>query len=594
LSSTSSSADVTGRRPSATEALASRYRHLFVLPETPILALYGAGLASLVAIELKGVMAIMGALVTTVIILVSAAAVTGILRLSDGHTLASFRRALALVVAGEFAWALCASVGSGASWLEGSGRPVTNAFVFGAFTCAGLEFLIINAVFSKNTILSLALAMIHPGGVIALGTAWGFAGPYDQVAALTGILALASIGGFLLVPAGIRTARGFSGLTLFRGFMRTWAGGEPSELESILAAHSEEAVVSTKVIRLGTSPKETFLVLPGVHPGPFYPIGSYDLPGVVRKSFDGLGETLTLHRPGGHERNLVTEADTSAYAAEVAEYAKTIKLEGSQVRGPLRAKVGKATVTSLSFGTEALMTITFAPLASDDLDHNVELELRKVGAELSLDVSVVDAHNSIDGVFEAPDLTSVEWKEQLIHLKEATPEPYRVAYAHSREVGYGNGADITENGVGVLIIETKAVRHVLVLADANNAVASLRAITERALGDAGFSLLEFCTSDSHNLAAKGLTTSRGYYALGEETPPESIASLVVELARKAETRLAPGRHGAGTLESVARAFGSASLEGFAEAVQAGSRRGRAYLRAEALLVSALFLLALVF
>jgi predicted neutral ceramidase superfamily lipid hydrolase len=78
----------------------------------------------------------------------------------------------------------------------------------------------------------------------------------------------------------------------------------------------------------------------------------------------------------------------------------------------------------------------------------------------------------------------------------------------------------------------------------------------------GYDLFEFCTTDSHDLAARGLTVNRGYHALGEATTTDEISKTVVELAKMAGSRLAVCRYGSETLVSEVNTFGVGSLDEF--------------------------------
>jgi hypothetical protein len=53
----------------------------------------------------------------------------------------------------------------------------------------------------------------------------------------------------------------------------------------------------------------------------------------------------------------------------------------------------------------------------------------------------------------------------------------------------------------------------------------------------GNELLDLCTSDTHKLAARNLTNS-GYFALGEQSDPNTIIDCIKKLIRMAEDRLA--------------------------------------------------------
>ncbi len=525
--------------------------------------------------------------------LLSALAVSSALQIADEGTIVTFRRVTAVVMASQLLWLILVAVGLGASAVAGSGTPLANAVIFGAFACAGLEFLIINGAFTGNVAISAALAAIHPAATfvtIVLPETPGQA----AVAGGAGAAALAVMVAFTLLLARKKTSHGHSAVSLFQAFMKTWAGQAPADLEAIISDHAEPAEVTTKVMRFQKSDGDVFIVLPGVHPGPFYPVGSYNLPGVLSKEFSGAGPVLTLHRPGGHERNLATSGQTKDYVSQVGLFAKGVEaaLPGT-VRGPLHARVGKASASACAFGDDLIVTISFAPIGSDDLEPRVEEALASAATASGFSANVVDAHNSIGLERESPDTSDPGWRHLFEATREAEARPLRIAYANSREVGFAAGKDITENGIGLLLIEAGGTKSALILADSNNAAPNLRDESAKALESAGYRLVELCTSDSHDLAAKGITVTRGYHALGEDTPEASIAALFVDLCKLAETRLAECRYGSGELTSPVRVLGSKALDEFASITQASSGFAKRYFRGALATIVALFAISLI-
>ena len=581
-------------RRSATEVLASRYRHLFVLPSTPVLLVY-AGVASLaLSVASRGVTGLITFVPAFVVAVLSSAAISSALLLADRKTIATFRRTTAFIVAGEVLWALCVGCGLLAGWLGGPSYDLTNAFLFGAFACAGFEFLVINGVFTGNTPLSLALAVLYPASTLVIVRLGELLGHFDFLALIFGAVAFAILASFTLMLRRRKTSGGFDALHLFRAFMKTWVARDSADLENAILAHSEDAEVSTKILRFKSTTGDTFVLLPGVHPGPFHPVGSYDLPGVISRAFEGVGPTVTLHRPGGHERNLATTSETLRYASEVSRFARTIATSeaSATLRGPLASKIGKANVSATAFSDDLLLTISFSPLGSDDLNASLEDGLAKPGSEAGFDTYIVDAHNSIDHQQENPDLGEPGWRELITRLGHEGRREFRCAYSHSREVGFPAGGDLTDNGVSLFMVEVGGMKYVLVLADANNAVPALRATVASALESSGYRLIEICTSDSHNLAARGLTVARGYHAFGEETNIDSIAKLAVDLAKRAEPRLSTCAYGSGKVVTKVKIFGAKALDEFAAITQASSKLGRDYVRVAAISVGALLLLSL--
>ncbi|MDG7011637.1 MAG: DUF2070 family protein [Nitrososphaerota archaeon] len=593
--SSTSSPEPRQRNQSSTEILASRYRHLFVLPSSPRLMLYGGVTTLVLALAFGWRAEALSSVLAVLVFVVSGYAISRVLNFAEKDTIANFRRVLALLLAGALLWLLLVAVGGAYAWAARSPGSLTNAYLYGAFVCAGVEYLVINGAFTKNAALSFGLASLHPAITTLIVASADHAARLDGIALVSGALSLAVIVAFPALLGRKKTSRGYDPLSLFRAFMKTWTAGRPDELEAVIASHSEEVEVTTKVLRFKTRAGDTYLVLPGVHPGPFYPIGSYDLPGVISREFKGLGQVMTLHRPGGHERNLATRADTLDYAKGVKELAKSIGLERDPlVRGPLHASVGKATASATAFSNDALLTISFAPYGSDDLDTGVEEVMVGLASEAGLEVSVVDAHNSIADGLESPDISDPGWSRLLKATGDEEAKEFEVAYAHSAEVGFVGRGDLTENGIGLLMVRSGDRKSVLVLADANNSASALRGEVQKALDSAGYDLAEFCTSDSHNLAARGLTVERGYEALGEATSIDAVAELATKLAQLADSRLAPPEYGSATESRKFRVFGAQALEEFAAITQSSSAFAKRYFQLAMVVSGLLLITAMVF
>jgi putative membrane protein len=558
------------------------------------LLLYAAIVSFFISVASMGALGILSFLPALAVLLLSASAISSAFLLWDRKTIATFRRVLAVLLAGEILWLLCVAIGVVYTWASFSKYAVANTILFGAFVCAGLEFLAINGVFTTNAPFAFGLTAVHPASTFAIIGLSGFSSRFDPLALLFGAIAFFIILVFTFLLKRSKTSRGYDALTLFQSFMKTWTSAYSAELERIISAHSEEAEIRTKVLRFQTDKGDTFVVLPGVHPGPFHAVGSYDLPGVLSRAFNDLGPVMTLHRPGGHERNLATTADTAKYANQVSEFAKTItpSTADARLRGPLHEKIGKATVSSTAFSNDLVLTISFAPFGSDDLSATIENELAEPSSATGVDTYVVDAHNSINHEQETLDMKQSSWREILAHTQLEESKPFRVAYSHSREFKFPSGEDLTENGLGLLMVEAD-VKSVLVLADANNAVPPLREKVAKALESSGYNLIEFCTSDSHNLAARGLTVARGYKALGEQTQVDAIVKLTIDLARLADSRLSPSAYGSGLVTTKARVFGSRTIEEFATITQSSSKLGRYYFRFATAAVGILLLLSVI-
>ena len=377
---------------SPTEALAARYRHLFVLPSTAtLLALNAVASLVLSAAAVGGSPPAVLAAVTVLAALLVPLVIARGSRALDHHTVATFRRSLAATLMGTLLWLLCCGVGL--AWTSATGDPLVlgNSFVFGAFLCGGLEALVVGGAFLEQAPASVLLGSLQPAVTLVAFLIAGGIG-YSAYAALPGAAAFALPIIFTMSLRRKKTSRGYDAVKLFQAFMKTWANKDASELESIIASHAEKAQVTSKVLRFHGAGGDLFLVLPGVHPGPFYPVGSYNLPGLISEAFAGAGQVLTLHRPGGHERNLATNGDARAYAQELKEFAAALgSPEPATIRGPTTATIGKATATLSGFAKSLLLTVSFAPYGSADLELAFEKRLSALASGVRYYSGGVDA-----------------------------------------------------------------------------------------------------------------------------------------------------------------------------------------------------------
>jgi putative membrane protein len=78
--------------------------------------------------------------------------------------------------------------------------------------------------------------------------------------------------------------------------------------------------VQTGVIIARTGTKNLSIVVPGIHPGPFAPVGSYNLSELIYRALRSTNTTpVVLHGTGGHERNVPTNELAAKHAQLVSQ-----------------------------------------------------------------------------------------------------------------------------------------------------------------------------------------------------------------------------------------------------------------------------------
>ncbi|MGH9920285.1 MAG: DUF2070 family protein, partial [Nitrososphaerales archaeon] len=352
---------------SATEQLARRYRHLFVLPSFStlfvLLAISNILLLSpLVALDGLPVAAAVGIFVA---IFTTSSLITYVIKAIDRDSIVSLRRMFGLTLASNLLWTIPLAVGSAFSWMQHYHQPGLNEFVLGTFFAWSFGLLVINGAFVSDTAQSLCIAAVQPAVTLLIASAFIIKVNSAVIyASALGVVILAITTAFLLKFKTFKTKGvGVSSLQTFQSFLKSWVTHKPADLESYFTSYSHDETVITRIV-LATAKEQAALVLPGVHPGPFFPVGSYNISELIFHELRKNGITpMVLHGVGGHERNLPTNELAKQYAAAIAS---AVASPGSgqrvqRMRGPSRLQLGPTSVTTLGFGNQVVTFFSNAP-----------------------------------------------------------------------------------------------------------------------------------------------------------------------------------------------------------------------------------------
>ena len=539
-------------------------------------------------------MPVVVALVVFVAIFASSGLITFIIRALDSDSIVSLRRTFGLTLASNLIWVVLFALGSLLSWLLHNPQPSLNEFVLGAFFAWSFELLVINGAFLSSTVQSLCIAAIQPAITLLLTSTLVIHLNSAVInATILGFVVLGITTGFLLKFKTFKTEGvGINSLQTFQSFLKSWVSHKPASLENFFTQYSQDESVTTRII-LTTAAEKVALVLPGVHPGPFFPVGSYDLSELIYHELRNHNiNPMVLHGVGGHERNLPTNELAKRYAAAIAT-AVTSSTGGQQVRtmrGPLRLKLGPTTVTTIGFGDQIIAFLSNAPYNTDDLEPAIIDGAVSAAREQGIESMLVDSHNSIGGENpEQPKIATEDWIRALSEIKGSPEETFEIGVAHSSELRFEHGSDISDGGITVLVFRKRASTHALVTADSNNAVVGLRQMILDQLKKEGVNLIELCTSDTHKSAARYMT-SRGYQALGEDSDIDTLVAAVKKLEKLAEGRLSHGTVTTITSQLTLPLIGDKSLNDFAALTKETLRFAKSY--ASASLASGLVICSL--
>ncbi|MGB9724856.1 MAG: DUF2070 family protein [Nitrososphaeria archaeon] len=321
----------------------------------------------------------------------------------------------------------------------------------------------------------------------------------------------------------------FSSFKILVSYLYSWVCAEPSYLESILEYHSVNSEIETYQIEFINDNKKLYLVVPGIHPGPFAPIGSYNLPYEIINFYKLQNiNSIVFHSPSSHDVNLPSKQEVKNYLFSLKNGMYISK--GSLCTKPVRVCKNKVTATGLKFGDIILVFITFAPYGIEDLPSEIYAYVKEFETNGIKKVILIDSHNALGPLPSSEDVDDL--KNCLSELiKKIKEEPVYTFKYNFIQKSFPEFKEIGPAGASCLLLLIDNCPFVIYSIDSNNATPQIRSFLEEELQKKGLILIEICTTDSHFSSGKVLS-EKGYYALGELSDYNCIISQLVDMATK--------------------------------------------------------------
>lgn len=496
-----------------------------------------------------------------------------------GNSLATPRRLLAVAFLSNGVWLVVIVLGFGVTWLLTGQQQYVVFAVLGMLYAVGFRLFVFRSVFFHRMVPSILMALTQPFllGATALTLPRLLTTLLEEPIVLgVGVVAVTVVAGYVSLVN--RAGRGYmetQPLVILKAFLQAWATNQPEAFEQIAERSSATANIKTFALTFESNHVKPALVLPEVHPGPFYPIGSSNLPYLLHKWFKSRDfSPLILHSISGHELNLPSKAEVEKYLASLTGLSHIYT--ANTCSPPVTVTVGKGTVSGIAFGDCAITMLTLAPYGAEDFPSYIKDRIEDYGASLGFQhIFVVDSHNSEGEIPSPQDCEDIlrAAAETLKSLRSRQQAGFKVGVAHSSEADFDFQRDIGPAGISTLILEAAGQKHVLAGVDANNALKGVREAVADHLKATATPLLELCTSDTHITAGKSMDV-KGYFALGELTNKDKITRAIVQIAAIAEQRLAPATMTVRSVETAVKVVGVELLDTFSAGMDRVVRRAR--------------------
>lgn len=444
-------------------------------------------------------------------------------------------------------WSTVIGTGLAIDSLSGSPGTLTIYLLEGMLIATAFRLAIFTSVFGAGLIRALGISFVEPIiFTLVLLTPGQF---FDSVNQHPGSIVFGSFFVSWAVLWSILADKAgrphvLSTFNLLQAFLTAWTEQKGDKMEKIVESRAKYNHIKSDVLRfVSAAPyqRDISVVIPGVHPGPFKPIGGSNLPYELFKFFGR--SAIIVHGASDHSLNIPSKNELEKYllsftAAKVADTAATCT-------DVVQIKKTRFVVTGVAFGDVVLIMLSTSSGGMEDVPAEVSSKIKDHAHYLRFSKAlVVDCHNAMGGPLSAEEqhILFLCAKEALDKINGSQQHRFSVGYSASFCHKKNNGdlietknqiewrEDIGQGGLAVLAIKVNQQTYAIGWADSNNIENHVRNYVLTQLHSRGLNMVEICTSDTHYTSGK--RTKQGYYPLGSMTDVKEILTQYEELTSR--------------------------------------------------------------
>ena len=444
-------------------------------------------------------------------------------------------------------WSTVIGTGLAIDSLSGSPGTLTIYLLEGMLIATAFRLAIFTSVFGAGLIRALGISFVEPLiFTLVLLTPGQF---FDSVNQHPGSFVFGSFFVSWAVLWSILADKAgrphvLSTFNLLQAFLTAWTEQKGDKMEKIVESRAKCNHIKSNVLRfVSAAPyqRDISVVIPGVHPGPFKPIGGSNLPYELFKFFGR--SAIIVHGASDHSLNIPSKNELEKYllsftAAKVTDTAATCT-------DVVQSKKTRFVVTGVAFGEVVLIMLSASSGGMEDVPAEVSSKIQDHAHYLRFSKAlVVDCHNAMGGPLSAEEqhiliLCAIE---ALDKIKGSKQHRFSVGYSASFCHNKNNGDlietknqiewrdDVGQGGLAVLAIKVNQQTYAIGWADSNNIEDHVRNYVLTQLYSRGLNMVEICTSDTHYTSGK--RTKQGYYPLCSMTDVKEILAQYEELTSR--------------------------------------------------------------
>jgi len=342
-------------------------------------------------------------------------------------------------------------------------------------------------------------------------------------------------------------------------------GNDFEDAEELMEQRSNETKVSTSQIKFlaQNGKKEFIMILPGIHPGPYHPVGGSNIPYLIYKNLSS--SAMVMHSISDHALNLPSRNEVEKFLKNLEK--SEIKDEGMQCTEPVVVQINKARVTGLLFGNNPLLFLSLSPYGMEDIPSYMKTEIVQYAENRNYSrTMIVDCHNAMGEEISKEDGEDMlkAAKSCLDSLITKNSFPIELGYANTEEMDVWT-EDLGMAGLGIICLKLNDKKYFLGWADSNNMENGVREKIIDIFTKRDYQLLEICTSDTHYAPVKARNRN-GYYQLGLVTSAEKLSKWFFEIAKNAENNIRTTKFEILENESNVKVMGQGIYEDYSKAL----------------------------
>ncbi len=358
---------------------------------------------------------------------------------------------------------------------------------------------------------------------------------------------------------------------LLQAYLLAWTDMNTKSLENIMEGRACESNVSTYTLSFKTSNGKSAIVVPDVHPGPFYPVGGSNLSyEIYKKHYSNSIQVVIMHSISDHFLNLPSKAQVERYLNSLNNGILFDK--GSTCTEPVVIQINKARVSGIVFGKVAILLLSSSPYGMEDIPELIRKEVEAYAKEREFNLSIViDTHNSMGNhlnEYESNDMLNA-CKNTLDELKCKPQFNFEFGFCHSSEID-ATADDIGPAGMSTMVIKVNEKFFVIGWVDSNNMNKKLREHIVGYLSSNGISMLEICTSDTHFSAGRA-RNNVGYFTFGSFSNFDVVSKWYLEMAKKSIKKMNNANYELSHTISSVKVMGSSQFSDYSNALDRSLR-----------------------